>query len=154
MRLTNRGQSALEFLMTYGWAILVLLVIMVVAWQMGLFNLGGGIQPGSFGFWGVVPNDFKIQEGGELTLSILNNIEANVTIQRLNVTGPSGEMMCFDGGHMLKPGGQMQRVCSLSADGFALGSNYEVFLKIQYNDSRTGHTKYFSSGRLWGNVER
>ncbi|MBD3261078.1 MAG: hypothetical protein GF334_05250 [Candidatus Altiarchaeales archaeon] len=154
MRVMNRGQSALEFLMTYGWAILVLLVIMVVAWQMGLFNLGGGIQPGSFGFWGVIPHDFKIREDGELTLSLLNNIEANVTIQRLNVSGPQGEIMCFDGGQMLKPGGQMQEVCILSSAGFSLGSNYEVFVKIQYNDSRTGPTRYFSSGRIWGNVER
>ncbi len=33
------------------------------------------------------------------------------------------------------------------------GSNYEIFLSINYTDERTGLETYRSSGRIWGSVE-
>jgi hypothetical protein len=37
----RRGQGAMEYLMTYGWAILVVMVVGIVMWQLGIFNIGG-----------------------------------------------------------------------------------------------------------------
>ncbi len=34
----NRGQSAMEFLMTYGWAVLIIAVVLVALFQLGAFN--------------------------------------------------------------------------------------------------------------------
>jgi len=39
------GQGAMEYLMTYGWAILVVIIVGVVLWQMGLFNPTPGPEP-------------------------------------------------------------------------------------------------------------
>jgi hypothetical protein len=36
----NRGQGAMEYLMTYGWAILVVMMVGVAMWQLGVFNMG------------------------------------------------------------------------------------------------------------------
>ena len=36
-----RGQGAMEYLMTYGWAILVVMIVGIVMWQLGIFNMGG-----------------------------------------------------------------------------------------------------------------
>jgi len=36
--LGKRGQGAMEYLMTYGWAILVVMIVGVVLWQLGIFN--------------------------------------------------------------------------------------------------------------------
>jgi len=33
-----KGQTALEYLITYGWAILVILVVLAVLWYYGVFN--------------------------------------------------------------------------------------------------------------------
>ncbi|MEA3255139.1 MAG: hypothetical protein U9Q22_04840 [Candidatus Altiarchaeota archaeon] len=38
--LGNKGQGAMEYLMTYGWAILVVMIVGVVLWQLGVFNIG------------------------------------------------------------------------------------------------------------------
>lgn len=38
----NKGQGAMEYLMTYGWAILVVMIVGVVLWQLGVFNVGQG----------------------------------------------------------------------------------------------------------------
>ncbi|MDE1828123.1 MAG: LamG domain-containing protein [Candidatus Micrarchaeota archaeon] len=48
-RLT-RAQSAMEYLMTYGWAILIIAVVLGALYQIGIFNpgsLSGKAQPGS-----------------------------------------------------------------------------------------------------------
>ncbi len=34
----RKGQSALEYLQTYGWAILVVLIVGIVLWQLGIFG--------------------------------------------------------------------------------------------------------------------
>ncbi len=46
----QKAQSAMEYLMTYGWAILVIAVVLGVLFQLGVFNssnLGPRAQPGS-----------------------------------------------------------------------------------------------------------
>jgi uncharacterized protein (UPF0333 family) len=83
----NRGQVALEFLLTYGWAVLILTVVALLLWQMGLFNITGKVQPGTSGFWGVAPyEDFAYNKGKTLRIPISNRIGANITILGINVT--------------------------------------------------------------------
>ena len=48
----------MEYLMTYGWAILVVIIVGVVLWQMGIFNPSGGTSPGKLGFGNVAPQDW------------------------------------------------------------------------------------------------
>lgn len=36
----RKGQGAMEYLMTYGWAILVVMIVGIVMWQLGIFNMG------------------------------------------------------------------------------------------------------------------
>ncbi|MGC8572106.1 MAG: LamG-like jellyroll fold domain-containing protein [Candidatus Micrarchaeia archaeon] len=45
----KKSQSAIEYLMTYGWAILIIAVVIVVLFHMGIFNTNTGprAQPGS-----------------------------------------------------------------------------------------------------------
>ena len=35
----RRSQSALEYMMTYGWAILIIVIVAVILYSMGIFNL-------------------------------------------------------------------------------------------------------------------
>lgn len=35
-----RGQGAMEYLVTYSWAVLIVMVVGVVMWKLGIFNLG------------------------------------------------------------------------------------------------------------------
>ena len=37
----RKGQGAMEYLMTYGWAILVVMIVGIAMWQLGIFNMGG-----------------------------------------------------------------------------------------------------------------
>jgi hypothetical protein len=38
-----KGQTAMEYLMTYGWAILIVIVVVAALYSMGVFTLKGGV---------------------------------------------------------------------------------------------------------------
>ena len=39
----NKGQTAMEYLMTYGWAILIIIVVVAALYAMGVFSVKGGV---------------------------------------------------------------------------------------------------------------
>jgi hypothetical protein len=44
----RKGQTAMEYLMTYGWAILIIMIVVVVLFYLGVFNLGSTISQCTF----------------------------------------------------------------------------------------------------------
>lgn len=171
----RKGQGSVEFLMTYGWAILGLLVAMVVMWQWGVFSFGETIDPGSFGFWGINilnGNDFTFDAKGNLQFSAYNTVGANITIVYVNATVGQNTVECEPGGGDICsfvpnvddepnsgdesytiPPGKIRRI-ALSDNTLwrgDAGSRFEMTLVMRYTDSRTGSQVYQSSGKLWGN---
>jgi len=63
MMMQIRGQGAMEYLMTYGWAILVVMIIGVSLWKLGIFNLGGSVPPTASGFGAIKPMLSTCQAG-------------------------------------------------------------------------------------------
>ena len=57
----NKGQGAMEYLMTYGWAILVVIIVGIVLWQSGVFGTGSG---GVSGFDKVRVEDYSCTASG------------------------------------------------------------------------------------------
>ena len=47
---TKRSQSALEYMMTYGWAILIIVIVAVILYSMGIFNPSSSVTFTSSGF--------------------------------------------------------------------------------------------------------
>ncbi len=45
-----KGQSALEYMMTYGWAILIIVIVAVILYSMGIFNPRASVTASSSGF--------------------------------------------------------------------------------------------------------
>ena len=46
----RRSQSALEYMMTYGWAILIIVIVAVILYSMGIFNPSSSVTFTSSGF--------------------------------------------------------------------------------------------------------
>ena len=44
----RKGQTAMEYLMTYGWAILIIMIVVAVLFYLGVFNLGSTISQCTF----------------------------------------------------------------------------------------------------------
>ncbi|MFC2154463.1 hypothetical protein ACFLRC_03150 [Candidatus Altiarchaeota archaeon] len=68
-----KGQAAMEYLMTYGWAVLVVMIVGVVMWQMGIFNMGSTTITAQ-GFSRVKPQlaATGLRENGDFTIIFMN----------------------------------------------------------------------------------
>ncbi len=82
----NRGQTALEYLITYGWAILVILIVLAVLWYYGIFNPAtwAGAQVVSSTSFQVL--DSKMTNS-TLSFSVGNKVGSSVTITALAISG-------------------------------------------------------------------
>jgi hypothetical protein len=168
---SDRGQSSLEFLMTYGWVLLIILVALVVMWQWGLFTLDQRVEPGSFGFWGIVVaqgNDFVLDQYGTLHVSLINNAGANLTVVSCNVTIDMQMVECNpckDANPSLRLPGTSTRACVIPPGQIRTlylndplwrdspGKRFDATILIRYNDSRIPDNIHQSSGRIWGTIE-
>lgn len=153
----TRGQASLEFLMTYGWALLVIGVVMVVLWQWGLFTPQGTTKQTYMGFWGLMPVDYSYRTDGTLNISFQNNIiDGSINVTQINVTAegiPTTDSTSPSLHQWVTPGGRFSWKGVVSGSAGA-GNAYNIFLAVAYWDNRTGPTRIFrSSGTIQGSVE-
>ncbi len=87
--MNKKAQAALEYLMTYGWAILIIAIIAGALYYMNVFS-SSCETPISTGFSGVeiLSNDFVFTSSGDLEI-ILTNAAAE-TVNIINVTVQNG----------------------------------------------------------------
>jgi len=151
----RKGQGSLEFMMTYGWVILIVLIALVVMWQLGLFNISSRIEPGTFGFWGVIVHDNKLDNAGFFKVTLLNNVGGNVTLLEYNVTiDRTSILMPCSGGCVLEPGKTKNIDLPQEAKWTSpAGQRYDADMAITYRDARTGANIMQSSGKIWGSTE-
>lgn len=84
-----KAQTAMEYLMTYGWAILIVIIVGAALYALGIFNPATYTQSTATGFQG-----FQIPAGGwqyvgttgVLTLQIKNMAAANIEITNVTAT--------------------------------------------------------------------
>ena len=147
--------------MTYGWAIVIIGVAMVLLWQWGFFNPTGQVKFSTLGFWGVMPTDAKYTSDGSLSLSVRNEIvDGDVDITGLQVksggvtynTESSFNQTIVSGGILTIP--LDHSVTQLPGGGE--GAAYDLQVAITYVDHRLDSTEYsfISSGNIQGSIEK
>ncbi|MBR9692584.1 hypothetical protein GOV07_01490 [Candidatus Woesearchaeota archaeon] len=80
----NRGQAAMEFISSYGWALVVVLVSLSTLAYFGLFDTGRFIPNTCFFETGIDCVDYRLNDGG-LTFGFYNNFgrklyDVNITV--------------------------------------------------------------------------
>ena len=85
----QKSQSALEYMMTYGWAILIIVIVAAVLYSLGIFNpSASSSQNAKVGFTGfqVTQQCFTNQT---LIILIANQLGSAINITSVNITNPS-----------------------------------------------------------------
>jgi len=144
----KKGQGAMEYLMTYGWAILIILVVGLVLWQMGFFN-PPATGHGCSGFSHIVPLDTKLS-GNKLTIIISNEAGARLDVKNVSATiGSETKTGTFSG--VMRPG-RTEEVNITFSSAFTTGDYYRANIVIEYENVVSG-ISHKSSGDCWGTVE-
>ncbi len=87
-----KAQSAMEYLMTYGWAILIIGIVLVALFALGIFNTGSFINNTCFTVAGFTCSSYSLTSTGftaTISQSTTNNwVTANVFFLGPGITGP------------------------------------------------------------------
>jgi len=147
--MNKKGQGAMEYLMTYGWAILVVLIVGIVLWQLGIFSgIGGGANRAS-GFNVLAPVDKTIYGTGTTVNFTLENRAGNaitITAVGTTVTGASSCTVYYNATTDLTIGtdpvpmsaGQSKDVECTVATAMLEGDQFAVELDITYEERIAG----------------
>ena len=75
-----KGQGAIEYLVTYGWTILVAMIIGIVLWQLGVFEKGPSAVNTASGFRKIKPMEqsIKYTESGSFSFSFMNGMGQDI----------------------------------------------------------------------------
>jgi uncharacterized protein (UPF0333 family) len=84
-----KGQTSLEYLMTYGWMLIIIGIVGVVLYQYGVFT-PPTTPPGCTGFSQAKPIDWKMStagaDKGNLTMTLINDAGTKIRITQVNAT--------------------------------------------------------------------
>lgn len=133
----KRGQSALEYLVTYGWAILAIVIIAGVLWYFGIFNpakFSGEKQCG--GYSAFICQDFKVNTSGWLQIVLNNKVGGQITGVNIT-TGSLGGWSCSP----TTVGANANTTCNtrLAALGQTSGDSFDqATITLTYTDARSG----------------
>ncbi len=145
----RKGQAALDFLMTYGWAIALVVIIAAVLFSLGVFDVSNFLGSKASGFSGVSVKGWQLASGANSTLTIMlsNQVGQAITVNSVNVTINTAT------GTYTTPiplaSGADSTQFTVSGLGYvASGASYTAQVKIGYSDANSFN--YVTAGTLVG----
>lgn len=150
-----KAQSYIEYLMTYGWAILIILIVGGVLAYYGIFSPESFLGPTAQGFQNVqVLNPWQINTNGDMILN-LRNLQGG-PIKVLNVSyiiyGEENFAQEIRPNNYIHTGAQQTYFIKMSEDrvsDFALGRTYSATVVIEF-EIPNNNAVFKSAGTLTG----
>ncbi len=147
-----KAQTAMEYLMTYGWAILIVIIVGAALYALGIFNPATYTQSTATGFQGfqVPTGGWQFTNGGQLTVQLKNLAGSNVNITSVQATYAGQAVTNATASNTFAPGDTYTVIVNgLSTS--SSGSAYSIPVTISYTNVDTGLT-FTSSGTVTGTV--
>ena len=134
----RKAQSALEYLITYGWAILIIVIVGAALFALGVFNPGGNTALQIRGLTNFQIDDALLDSDGNLTLIL--GVKTGKTTKVTDVDYAAVGLDCnntADDTDVTIPPSQTKQVDLLpTADcGFAAGDSIQLDMDIIYTVS-------------------
>ena len=166
----KKAQAALEFLMTYGWAFLLILVMIGAFVYFGVFNPSRSLPDKCLLGNSISCTDFQIDSAaspfGTIKFTIKQNLGQTLFIQNVNVTSQDfgNNQPCAVDGTLLTGANEVQMdnvaqlliSCPLSGGSLTMlsfkGDKTTVNLRVDYRQQRSTFT-HTEIGELYGTVQ-
>jgi hypothetical protein len=148
-----KGQTAVEYLSTYGWAFVVLVIILGVMFELGLFKTGVQIQATSnaIGFNTFNVNRFILHSSGSFDMSLTNMLEDTVTVKEITVGGSPATGISPSLPFNVSSGSNVTIKAGSSFTGTA-ASLYTAKISIRFDVDR-GTIDHYDAGLLKGEYQ-
>ena len=141
---TQRSQSALEYMMTYGWAILIIVIVAVILYSMGIFNPSSSVTFTSSGFTPFTVSSSLCNNLGYKIAIIAGPIPDNansLTISKVFLTSATGANTTTAAYTLTNPvtlkSGQTATILIPNVACSSAGIHYSLSASIQYSYSTT-----------------
>lgn len=130
----KKGQAALEFLMTYGWAILAAVIVVGVLWYMigNPANLAGDDFQMSVPF---VAEAMSMNSNGDVSLEVRNGGGNNVNITGISIDSDTGSCASISPNNEYAPGNTS--IHTISCSGLSSGERLSGTVLINYTEAGT-----------------
>lgn len=153
MRITNnlgvekimkKGQTALEYLITYGWAILIILVVLAVLWYYGVFDPSKWAGEQKY-----CPSKFLLRDAaltlgaagaGSVDVVLGNRVGDAITIDGLNITLDGAGLGDLAPAEDVAAGGQSTTLTvpiAAGLDGYKAGDIVNMEMKVEFTNKKT-----------------
>ncbi|MCL4399309.1 LamG domain-containing protein [Candidatus Parvarchaeota archaeon] len=148
----HKSQSALEYMMTYGWAILIIVIVAAVLYSFGIFSPSSSISAAVTGFAGLGSVSVQCFPGGGLVLSLGNALGTPIEITRINTSSSSGKIVSQNFSTFISPGSSVYFTLTQACSNFSgLSFSNKVIIKYVIPSTQLPGP-YISTGRVSGIV--
>jgi hypothetical protein len=150
-----RGQTAVEYLMTYGWAILIILIVAGVLAYYGIFAPAGFLGPTARGFGQIqVLNPWSVAaSNGAISLNLANRVGGAVEIYNATLEIDNVIYTCDLTDTNITAGADAPvsaASCTTWPGGLSAGDTYTGALVIYYYYPAGTTTVFSTSGTITG----
>lgn len=147
----------MEYMATYGWAIVAALIVVVVIYEFGVFNPVGAPTKGMRGFGSVRPLDWACKtDTSQLEVQWVNAFGERIEIAAPN-GGCSYRNSTYLGGVRFNISEYSQVVCRYNGisgcSNTGRGSRFECQPTLQWTTSANKGIQHNESGSVWGPAE-
>ncbi|MFZ2455633.1 MAG: hypothetical protein WAX07_04070 [Candidatus Altiarchaeia archaeon] len=163
IRNDSRGQGALEYLTTYGWAILVVVIVGLVLYQAGVFNTQTNT---TFSDWKqlqpLAPTVSYYGSSGQFEAGYTNTAGVDILLGEITViesiTGPPscGQIqttIADSTGNVTVKSGGLFKITATGCPTKNLNEAYDMYITIRYTSLLSEHyTNHTETGHIAGTV--
>ena len=146
--LGKKGQSALEYLMTYGWAILIIIIVGGVLYYYGVFSPSKLVGESKVGFNKVEIDSWAVDAANENVSFIFENRAG----KKITITNTSVGGTWTNTSITMAEGGKSTIFESVDCPDIDAGDAYRWDVTIYYYIESFSGTTFKSSGTLSGTV--
>ncbi len=150
----SKGQTAMEYLMTYGWAILIVLVVGAVLYFYGFFTPGKLVGASIQGFTKLRPLQVDIDSAGNIRVLLENRVgeEINLAVVYGRTAGSGAYVLSPTNVSTIRITGRSDFITVTGIGGSGTtGDTYNFDLAFQYYLVSTGSgTQFNSTGTISG----
>ena len=157
----KKGQTAMEYLMTYGWAILIIIVVMAALYAMGPLNPSTWTRATATGFGEIgLPQSgaWRLKADGDFVVNLENNVGSTINITAATVKVDTTDCSSVDVNDALtattpvtlaiRDPFNVTASCGTQSE----GSAFTVTVEITYDNLKTGLTGFKDTGTVSGKV--